>query len=76
VTAALVLEQLRRIAFADIREFVDDAGRMKPIADVSPEARSALKSYITRADGSVTGVRLHNRVRALTLLAKHLGLLY
>jgi hypothetical protein len=71
---AMVLEHLRRLAFSDIGDFFDDGGQVKPIANVSPEARSALKAYITRADGSVTGVRLHNGLRALKRLAKHLGL--
>ena len=65
---------MQRVAFSNIGDFLDEKGEVKP-ADLSPEAASALHSYRTRADGSVYGIRLHNKIRALKVFSKYLGLL-
>jgi len=74
-----VLETLGAIAFADIATVFDADGALKPIADIPPETRAALQDIVLRqsgADGDMKTVRIRmaNKLKALELLARHLGL--
>src|SRR4051794_17902724 len=42
LSAARVLEELRRLAFVDLRGFFDEAGNLKPISELTAEQGSAL----------------------------------
>lgn len=79
LTATRVLEELSRIAFSDIRGLFDDRGNPKPIHQVTDEHAAAIGAFtvLTSRDGETTAfrIRLWDKVRALELLAKHVGLL-
>ena len=79
-----IVDELRRVGFADIRTFFDAQGRLLPIDQLSPDAASALASVevVTRRvpGGDATDVeyvakiRSWDKVHALELLGKRLGL--
>ena len=79
VTAERVLEELSRIAFSDMRQFAKwgSAGvQLNDSADLSDdEARcvSEVSETVTKEGGTIK-FKLHDKVAALTLLGKHLGL--
>lgn len=84
LSAARVLEELRRIAFVDARSFWDDAGNLKPIKELTAEQGSVLGSFEAiiknaKAGDGVTDmvhkIKLVDKTRALENLAKHFGLL-
>jgi len=76
VTVDKVLEFLAGIAFTDISEFIDYDGKTARIKDASlltPNQRAALKDFVVSKNGGLY-VRLHDSLRALELLGKHLGM--
>lgn len=84
LTAARVLEELRRLAFANQRDFFHDDGRAKHPHELT-EAQGAcvaqfevLIKNISAADGHTDLIhkfKLWDKPRALELLAKHFALL-
>lgn len=84
LTAARVLEELRRLAFADTRGFFDDAGNLKPIHQLTAEQGSQLagieviKKNAEAGDGhidTVHKIKLWDKTRSLEMLCKRFGLL-
>ena len=84
LTATRVLEEMRRLALSDMREYYDAAGNLKTMAQLTAEQGAALSSVesvrknIDSADGetdTVWRVRLWDKVRALEMLGKHFALL-
>lgn len=84
LTAARVLEELRRIAFCDPRAFYHPDGRVKAIHELSAEQASTLASFelvmknAKAGDGIVDDVlrfKTNDKLKALEMLAKHFALL-
>jgi phage terminase small subunit len=84
LTAARILEELRRLACFDPRSCFTEAGNLKPLHLLTDEQASAIASFevvkrnLTAGDGAVDTVykvRFWDKTRALELLAKHFGLL-
>jgi phage terminase small subunit len=84
LSAVRVLEELRRLAMADLLSCFDERGHLKPLKDIPADARAAIasvkvtKQNLTTGDGIVDDVieiKLWNKNQALDTLAKHLGLL-
>ena len=82
IVADRVIDEIAKVAFADIREILDDEGNLKRLADMPADAAASIGSIeqITRsaADGEVVcaqKIRPWDKVRALELLCRHLGLL-
>lgn len=84
LTAARVLEELRRIAFSDPRALFDAQGNLKPIQDLTAEQAAAIGSFevlIKNAKGNdgamdlVHKFKLWDKPKALEMLAKHFMLL-
>lgn len=79
IDAKHVLAEFAAIAFANPRAVLDwdEAGvRLKPLATLDPQACAAIAEITERQSGTgkrVT-VKLHNKLRALELLAKYLEL--
>lgn len=87
-----VLQELARIAFADVRELFDDQNNLKSIHALSDDAAAALvsidvrrgKTTVTTAENgsreeiedSVIKVKAADKIGALALLARHLGMLH
>lgn len=84
LSASRVLEELRRLAFIDMREFFDANGNMKPVTqltDVQGSALAGLEVIIKNAEaGDGVTDRVHkfkvwDKTRAIEMLAKHYKLL-
>jgi len=84
LTAARVLEELRRLAFADLRQFFDSAGNLKPLSALTAEQGSQLagveviKKNAEAGDGhidTVHKIKLWDKTRSLEMLCKRFGLL-
>jgi hypothetical protein len=82
--AERVLEEIRRVAFCDARQFFDEQGNLKPFSELTAEQGSALagfeiiKKNAEAGDGqtdTVHKVRLWDKVRALELAARYFGLI-
>jgi hypothetical protein len=84
LAAVRVLEEYRRVAFADVRAFFEPDGNLKPMSQLEVEQGSALASLEVIVKNSRAGdgqtyeihkIRLWDQLRALEALAKHFGLL-
>jgi len=84
LSAARVLEELRRLAFADPRALFDANGNLKPIQDLDAATASTIASFevikknAAAGDGvvdTVHKIRTVDKTKALDSLAKHFGLL-
>ncbi len=82
--AERVLQELMRVAFVDLRQAFDADGRLKPVHELPEDVARALASLESdevlpgqEGDGPggiVRKVRLHDKLKALELLGKHLEL--
>lgn len=80
ITAERVLQEIGRIAFADMRKFTTwGPGKveLKSCENLSETETAAIAevSLTEGPKGSHTKIKLHDKVAALTLAAKHTGLL-
>lgn len=72
-----ILEELARIAFGDLRDAAawgPDGIALAPSADLTEEQAAALAEIAETAKGLLK-VKRHDKVKALELLMKHLGML-
>ena len=84
LSAARVLEELRRLSTVDVRGFFDAAGNLKPIKDLTAEQGACLASFEVIIKNAKAGdnqtdtihkIKLWDKVRSLEMLAKHFKLL-
>lgn len=84
LTAERVLEEMRRLAFSDVRCLFDDKGNLKPIKDLTPEESACIASIevviknVAAGDGqtdTVHKVKTWDKTRTLEMLGKHFALL-
>jgi len=79
VTAVRVLEELARVAFSDMRRFAKwGAGGVtlaasEELGEDDARCVSEVSESVTK-DGGTIKFKLHDKVTALTLLGKHLGM--
>ena len=79
MTADKVLKELAAIAFSDIRDFVklgEEGLQLIPLCDLTAEQARAIK-IITKGPGgreSSFSVRLNDKLKALELIGRHLGM--
>lgn len=78
VTAEMVITELAKIAFADVRKLFDDQGLLKSTTDLDDFTAGAVGS-IEAADGTelklpLKKIRMCDKKGALELLGKHLGM--
>ena len=78
------LREAAYLAYSDITVLYDDKGHLKPMAEWPPEIRGAVaqvetvRRNIDHADGQtdqVIKVKVWDKLRALEMLFKHMGLL-
>lgn len=78
------LREAARLAYSDIRELYDDHGRLKPMKDWPDGIAAAVaglenvRGNLDKADGktdAIVRLKLTNKVPALEMLFKHMGLL-
>jgi phage terminase small subunit len=83
VAADDVLRELKRLAFSDVRQLFDEAGKLKPMKDWPNEVAAAIggievvKRNVDSGDGvidDVIKVKVWDKPKALEMLAKHLQL--
>lgn len=84
LTAARVLEELRRLALVNVRDFFHADGRAKHPIDLTAEQGACLASFevliknVQAGDGHLDTIhkfKLWDKVKSLELLAKHFALL-
>lgn len=84
LSATRVLEELRRLAFADLRTLFDASGNLKPISELTVEEAACIggfeviKKNAEAGDGiidTVHKVKVLDKTRSLEMLAKHFALL-
>lgn len=84
LTAERVLEEMRRLAFSDIRGICDSEGNLKPLSELTDEQASCIAATeiiqrnLTSGDGvmdKVHKVKLWDKTKNLELLAKYFNLL-
>ena len=85
VTQDMVIKELSKIAFLDIRKLYTENGQLKNIADMDSETAGAISSLETLEEyegygedrekiGDTQKVKLLDKTKALELLGKHLGM--
>ncbi|NOQ31814.1 MAG: terminase small subunit [Helicobacteraceae bacterium] len=80
ITADRVLEEIAHIAFFDIRNIFDGSSlkEVDKLDDKTARAISSVKSRIEKSDGEnfaeVIEVKSNDKLKALDMLSKHLGL--
>lgn len=84
LTAVRVLEEMRRLAFSDVRQLFDEQGNLRPIHTLTPEQSACiagLEVIIKNAkagDGvtdTVHKVKVWDKPKVLDMLGKHFGIL-
>lgn len=84
LSAERVLDELRRLAFSDVRHLFDAQGNLKPLADLSPDESAAIASVEVVIKNAAAGdqhtdtvhkIKHWDKVRSLEMLAKHFALL-
>ncbi len=84
ISAEKTLEELRRIAFSDLRELFTDWGALKPLHELTAEQAAMVASFEVvkknlyagdKKTDTVHKIKVWDKLKALELLAKHLNLL-
>ena len=85
VTQDMVIKELAKIAFLDIRKLYTDNGQLKNVADLDSDTAGAISSLETLEEydgygddrekiGDTQKVKLLDKTKALELLGRHLGI--
>lgn len=85
VTQDMVIKELAKIAFLDIRKLYTENGQLKNVADIDSDTVGAISSLETLEEyegygddrekiGDTQKVKLLDKTKALELLGKHLGI--
>ena len=85
ITQDMVINELAKIAFLDIRKLYTENGQLKNVADIDDDTAGAISSLETLEEydgngddrekiGDTQKVKLLDKTRALELLGRHLGI--
>lgn len=85
ITQDMVIKELAKIAFLDIRKLYTENGQLKNIADIDSDTAGAISQLETLEEydgygddrekiGDTQKVKLLNKTKALELLGRHLGM--
>lgn len=85
VTQDMVIQELAKIAFLDIRKLYTENGQLKNIADIDSDVAGAISSLETLEEydgygdnrekiGDTKKVKVLDKTKALELLGRHLGM--
>lgn len=85
VTQDMVIKELAKIAFLDIRKLYTENGQLKNISDIDSDTAGAISSLETLEEyegygderekiGDTQKVKLLDKTKALELLGRHLGI--
>ncbi len=84
LSAARVLEEMRRLAFSDVRALFNESGDLRPLHELTAEQAAAIASVevviknAAAGDGvtdTVHKIKTWDKPRTLEMLGKHFGLL-
>jgi len=84
LSAARTLEEMRRLAFSNVRSLFDDRGNLRPIQDLTEEEAACIASIeviiknAQAGDGhtdTVHRIKVWDKPRTLEMLGKHFALL-
>lgn len=84
LSAARVLEELRRLAFSDVRALFDAHGNLRPLQDLNDDEAACIASLEVIVKNAQAGdghtdtihkIKVWDKTRTLELLAKHFALL-
>lgn len=77
ITAERVLREYARIAFSSLADIADLTSGVRPREDVSRECMAAVASVKYKQSGSGVDceIKLYDKMKALDMLAKHVGLM-
>lgn len=84
LTPDRVLEELRRLAFSDIRELFDDKGNLRPLHTLTAEQAACIAGVEVVIKNAKAGdnqtdtvhkIKIWDKNRTLEMLAKHFALL-
>ena len=84
LTADMVLAEIRRLAFSDVRSIFDENGNLKPVHKLTADQAACIaglevvKKNVTSGDGKVDNVikvKVWDKPKSLEMLAKHFALL-
>lgn len=84
LSAARVLEELRRLALSNVQEFFDEHGNLKPVHLLTREQAASIASFevikknAEAGDGIIDTIhklKVWDKPRSLEMLCKHFGLL-
>lgn len=81
----MVVKELAKVAFLDIKELFNEYGGLKNINEIEGDARGAISSIESFEEfegfgedreqiGEVKKIKLLDKIKALELLGKHLGM--
>jgi phage terminase small subunit len=81
ITADIVIEQLCKIAFADVRQFFRPDGSLKAVSELDEDTAAAIASFeigesrkSAKPATRVTRIKLVDQLAALHRLGQHLGM--
>lgn len=77
-TADRVLEELGRMAFANIRDFADwgpEGIELRDKAMLDPDETAAIADIEPKGNGKLARLKLYDKLAALNALARHLGMI-
>jgi phage terminase small subunit len=77
----MILRELAKIGFGNIGNYYDDQGDLRRMCDLTERDKAALSQYeimdVRQPDGhrvgTVTKIKMHNKMSALDKIARHLG---
>jgi len=79
ITADMVIAEIAKVAMLNVEDFYDDIG-LKPLSELDDAAKAAISSYQVKRIKTgkdkfedVPIVKTHDKMKALELLGKHLG---
>ena len=82
VSADRVVVEIARLAFFNTQDVFNKDGSLKPVSELSPEIACAISEVETRTTvgrnnqaTTITKYKMHSKLAALELLARHLGIL-
>jgi phage terminase small subunit len=78
----MVVREIAKVAFHDIRKLYDEEGRLLPISELDEETAQVISSFKQNSkfdrngelEGYVEEYKRHDKMKALELLGKHLGI--
>lgn len=79
VTQDRVIMELARVGFADLRNVMDwdeNGATLRPSRDLTADEAAAISELMTKTgkDGVQFRVKLHDKLKALEMLSRHLGI--